>query len=89
MLGTQTDLNALKALPFVEKLILQIKPWINQPKVLRLKRKKRFKTAKTNIDYAYGFSSNQIQMLTGLLHQQNYTGSGKIIGGGFWFLSRS
>ena len=34
----------------------------------------------TQINYAYGSSANQIQMLNGhLLHQQNYTGSGKII----------
>ena len=39
------------------------------------------------MDYAYGSSSNQIEMLNGqLLHQQNYTGSGKVIAvmdGGF------
>ena len=38
------------------------------------------KSKKTKIDYAYGTSANQIQMLNGqVLHQQNYTGSGKII----------
>ena len=32
------------------------------------------------VDYNYGDSSNQIQMLNGhLLHQQNYTGQGKIV----------
>jgi wobble nucleotide-excising tRNase len=42
--------------------------------------KKGNKTKKTKIDYAYGSSSNQIKMLNGqLLHQQNYTRSGKII----------
>jgi hypothetical protein len=39
--------------------------------------KKKINTA---ITYNYGTSANQIQMLNGhLLHQQNYTGSGKII----------
>ena len=35
---------------------------------------------KATVNYAYGASANQIQMLNGqVLHQQNYTGSGKII----------
>jgi len=38
------------------------------------------KTFDTQVSFAYGNSANQIQMLGGnLLHQQNYTGSGKII----------
>jgi len=38
------------------------------------------KTMETLVDFPYGNSANQIQMLNGhLLHQQNYTGSGKII----------
>jgi len=38
------------------------------------------KTFDTNVTFAYGNSANQIQMLGGhLLHQQNFTGSGKII----------
>ena len=38
------------------------------------------KTLETQVDFQYGSSSNQIQMLNGhLLHQQNYTGTGKII----------
>lgn len=38
------------------------------------------KTLDTHINFQYGNSSNQIQMLNGhLLHQQNYTGTGKII----------
>ncbi|MDI1303982.1 MAG: peptidase S8, partial [bacterium] len=42
--------------------------------------KKVNKSKKTKINYAYGTSANQIQMLNGqLLHQQNYTGAGKII----------
>lgn len=38
------------------------------------------KTLDTQINFQYGTSSNQIEMLNGhLLHQQNYTGTGKII----------
>lgn len=38
------------------------------------------KTLDTQVTFQYGNSSNQIQMLKGhLLHQQNYTGTGKII----------
>ncbi|RZJ30460.1 MAG: T9SS type A sorting domain-containing protein [Flavobacterium sp.] len=38
------------------------------------------KTMDIEINFPYGGSSNQIQMLNGhLLHQQNFTGSGKII----------
>lgn len=38
------------------------------------------KTLETQINFAYGNSNNQIQMLGGdLLHQQNFTGTGKTI----------
>ncbi|RZJ67419.1 MAG: T9SS type A sorting domain-containing protein [Flavobacterium sp.] len=38
------------------------------------------KVLDTQVDFAYGGSANQIQMLNGhLLHQQDFTGSGKII----------
>ncbi|MBB1194570.1 peptidase S8 [Flavobacterium sp. SOK18b] len=79
--GTQTDLNTLKALPFIEKLDFANKALNKSAKSIAVKKEKNVsKTAKTKIEYAYGTSSNQIQMLNGhLLHQQNYTGSGKII----------
>ncbi len=45
------------------------------------------KTVEVTTNFNYGNSANQIQMLNGhLLHQSNYTGSGKIIAvmdGGF------
>lgn len=38
------------------------------------------KTLETQVNFNYGTSANQIQMLNGhLLHQQDYTGNGKII----------
>ena len=38
------------------------------------------KNLETQVNFSYGNSNNQIQMLNGhLLHQQNYTGNGKVI----------
>jgi hypothetical protein len=79
--GSQTNLNALKTQPFVSKIDFADKS-LNQsariPKSTKMKRVK--KSEKTKIDFAYGNAANQIQMLNGqVLHQQNYTGSGKVI----------
>lgn len=79
--GTQTDITALKSLSFVDKVSFANKTLNTTSK--KVAENKTFKTKnkfKTTIDYAYGNSANQIQMLNGqVLHQQNYTGSGKII----------
>lgn len=78
--GTVADINALESLPFVDHVhfadaalnlrsarpAAEIKPVNKQMDV------------QTNFNY--GDSDNQIQMLNGhLLHQANFTGSGKII----------
>lgn len=86
--GTQADVLALKLLSFVDKVVFANKMLnttsrkVNDHKVAKANDK-----LKTTINYNYGTSANQIQMLNGhLLHQQNYTGSGKIIAvldGGF------
>jgi subtilisin family serine protease len=79
--GTQATINSLKTFSFVDKIdfadkLLNTAGKIAKPKKIR----KSNKSNKTKIDYAYGTSANQIQMLNGqVLHQQNYTGSGKII----------
>ncbi|KLT68255.1 MULTISPECIES: S8 family serine peptidase [unclassified Flavobacterium] len=79
--GSQADINALKNFTFVDKVVFA-------NKILNTTSKKdtENKIAKTKdkfkatVNYAYGASANQIQMLNGqVLHQQNYTGSGKII----------
>lgn len=79
--GTQNDINALLALDFVLRI-----DFAN--KALNVAGKKTIqplvgivnKTQETAANFNYGTSSNQIQMLNGqLLHQQGYTGSGKII----------
>ncbi|TPG43818.1 S8 family serine peptidase [Flavobacterium pectinovorum] len=79
--GTQTDIKALKLLSFVDKVVFADKTLnttgkkVSENKIAQTKDK-----LKTSIDYAYGNSANQIQMLNGqVLHQQNFTGSGKII----------
>lgn len=79
--GTQTDVLALKSFSFVDKIVFANKSLnVTSKKVLENRIAKTDKKLKTNIDYAYGSSANQIQMLNGeVLHKQNYTGSGKII----------
>ncbi|SNR60763.1 S8 family serine peptidase [Flavobacterium sp. ov086] len=79
--GTQTDISALKLLSFVDKVVFADKTLnatgkkVSENKISQTKDK-----LKTTIDYAYGNSANQIQMLNGqVLHQQNFTGTGKII----------
>jgi subtilisin family serine protease len=86
--GSQANINSLVLLSFVSKVDFADKSLNQTAKIAKLSKiKKVNKTKKTKIEYAYGSSSNQIQMLNGQqLHQQNYTGSGKIIAvldGGF------
>lgn len=87
--GTQTDITALKLLSFVDKVdfannSIDVNK-ISAPKTV--KTNPINKTSKIAANFNYGSSTNQIQMLNGhLLHQSNYTGSGKIIAvmdGGF------
>jgi serine protease AprX len=80
--GSQANINALKALPSVLNVDFADKNLngsINKT-VAKLKFKPVNKTMETAVTFNYGTSSNQIQMLNGhLLHQLDYTGSGKII----------
>lgn len=79
--GSQANILALKSISFVDKI-----DFANKGLNTTSKKVRENQTEKTNdklqtaIDYAYGSSANQIQMLNGhVLHQQNYTGTGKII----------
>lgn len=79
--GSQTYINALKLLSFVDKIDFANKA-LNQAgntaKVFKVKRPSKIK--KEKVELAYGLSENQIKMLNGdVLHQQNFTGAGKII----------
>jgi subtilisin family serine protease len=79
--GTQADINSLALLTFVDRIDFADKT-LNQTgkKPVVKKLTKVNKIQNTKVDYVYGTSANQIQMLNGqILHQQNYTGSGKII----------
>jgi len=79
--GNQSAINSLKSFSFVDKIdfankSLNLSGKTKQAAKINVANKKR----DAKVVYPYGFSSNQIQMLNGhLLHQQNYTGSGKII----------
>jgi serine protease AprX len=80
--GTVANINALKLLPFVLKVDFADKALNSFPNKTTAKQKLKpvSKTMETAIAFDYGTSANQIQMLNGhLLHQMNYTGSGKII----------
>ncbi len=77
--GTQQNINALAALPFVHHIHWANNSWNrmanNTPHFSPIN-----KQLSTATNFNYGNSANQIQMLNGhLLHQQNYTGTGKII----------
>lgn len=80
--GSQTDINALKLLSSVLRVDFADKTLnVSTKKITaKLKFKPVNKTLQTLISFNYGNSANQIQMLNGhLLHQLNYTGTGKII----------
>lgn len=79
--GSQANINALKLLPSVFRVDFADKT-LNATKKISAKpiSKPVNKTMETKISFNYGGSANQIQMLNGhLLHQLNYTGTGKII----------
>lgn len=81
--GSVANINALKLLSSVIKVDFADKSLnssSNKTKEAKLKFKPVNKTMETAVTFNYGNSANQIQMLNGhLLHQLNYTGSGKII----------
>lgn len=85
--GTQTVINSLKAFAFVDKIDFANKTFNLGAKPVKAEKlakvasvKEQSKTKRIKADYSYGTSANQIEMLNGhILHQQNYTGSGKII----------
>lgn len=79
--GTQANIQALKSLAFVDKIV-----FANRALNSASKKASGYKEAQTNnklitaIDYSYGNSASQIQMLNGqVLHQQNFIGEGKVI----------
>lgn len=80
--GTQTDIQALTSLPFVNSVKFANHSLNPGGRVAQNSNgiKPVNKQLDVQINYNYGGSQNQIEMLNGhLLHQQNYTGQGKII----------
>lgn len=85
--GSVSDINALNALAFVDSIEFANRSLNGAGKIASAKKSRKFKIGRRFSFFNYGNSSNQIQMLKGhLLHQQDYTGAGKIIAvmdGGF------
>lgn len=82
--GTITNIQNLRNLSFVDRVDFANKTLNTSDRAFRVEESQNLKNIKndfdTQVNYSYGTSANQIQMLNGhLLHQQNYTGNGKII----------
>ncbi|TGD59082.1 S8 family serine peptidase [Flavobacterium humi] len=80
--GTQANINALTVLSFVDHVQYanhSLNPG-GRKSVTTGKTKPSNKFLDIQANYDYGTSANQVQMLNAhILHQQNYTGAGKII----------
>jgi serine protease AprX len=82
--GSIANINALKVLPFVMRIDFANNR-LNTTSKIKLQPQQPLNTAVTKylgatVTLNYGNSANQIQMLNGhLLHQLNYTGTGKLI----------
>ena len=80
--GSLSDIQTLNSLPFVNRIEFADRNLnLRSSSNLSIDNLQAVnKELEVLVDYNYGGSSNQIQMLNGhLLHQQNYTGQGKII----------
>jgi hypothetical protein len=82
--GTVENINALSNLSFVDYIHFADDALNASGKVAKTKSVQNNqlvnKQMETAVNFSYGNSANQIQMLNGhLLHQANYTGTGKII----------
>jgi hypothetical protein len=79
--GEESAVSSLKLLPFVDKVLFANRTLNSTARKVSANTSSQTRDKlKTTINYNYGTSANQIQMLNGhILHQQNYTGSGKII----------
>jgi serine protease AprX len=79
--GSIENIEALANFSFVDRIHFANRTLNTQNRISQsYKVKSVQKQLDTQEDFVYGNSANQIQMLNGhLLHQQNYTGTGKII----------
>ncbi|WP_395064515.1 S8 family serine peptidase [Flavobacterium sp.] len=77
--GSVIDITALTSLPFVNRVQFA-NTTLNAKNLIPKPIKPVNKQLNVQANFAYGNSANQIEMLNGhLLHQANYTGTGKII----------
>ena len=82
--GTVENINALSNLSFVDYIDFANDALNTSGRIAKTKSVQNSqlvnKQMETEVNFSYGNSANQIQMLNGhLLHQANYTGTGKII----------
>ncbi len=79
--GTIANIRNLENLLFVDHVDFANRTLNASERLSRIEESQNVKKdLDTQVNYSYGTSANQIQMLNGhLLHQQNYTGTGKII----------
>ena len=78
--GSISNINALTSLPFVASVSFANRSLNVGGKTRIPKENKVSKVMETATVFPYGNSANQIEMLSGnVLHEQNFTGSGKII----------
>lgn len=77
--GSQSDISALASLSFVNHIHFADNS-LNFKMAMPIKQNPKNKQMNVQTAFAYGTSANQIEMLNGqVLHQANYTGTGKII----------
>lgn len=77
--ASESQINGLTSLPFVQSIEFADKS-LNESASKNHQNNQIFPSNLPQIDFPYGTSANQITMLNGqVLHQQNFTGSGKII----------
>ena len=78
--GSVSNINALTALPFVSSVAFADRSLNTGGKLHTPKQVSQQKVMETATIFPYGNSANQIEMLSGnVLHEQNFTGAGKII----------
>jgi serine protease AprX len=80
--GSQTNIAALTALPFVQKVVYANHSLNPAARMIHKNQKTNYvdKFQEVFTIFNYGNSATQVQMLNAhILHQQNFTGTGKII----------
>jgi serine protease AprX len=77
--GTQANINALENLSYIAQVVFANKTFNRMAQNFDIKEKLNKKT-ETQINFNYGNAFNQISLHNGqFLHQNNFTGTGKII----------